>query len=158
MIVAQSFPTLCYPMNYNQPGFSVHGILQAKILEWVAIPFSRGSSWTRFKSWVSHTAGRFFIIWVPQVRSPGERNGYLLQYSCLGISWAEEPDGLQSMGTQRVGYDWENSIFTFIYIYIHVCICVCMYFTSSQTGLRTFAWELMLLINTILNLIFFLYL
>ena len=58
--------------------------------------------------------------------SPGERNGYLLQYSCLGISWAEEPDGLQSMGTQRVGYDWENSIFTFIYIYIYMCVFVCV--------------------------------
>ena len=47
---------------------------------------------------------------------------------------------------------------SYTYIYIHVCICVCVYFTSSQIGLRTFAWELMLLINTILNLIFFLYL
>ena len=37
--------------------------------------------------------------------SPGGGHGNLLQYSCLGISWAEEPDGLQSMGTQRVGYD-----------------------------------------------------
>ena len=43
---AQSCPTLCDPVDCSPPGFSVHGILQARILEWVAISFSRGSSWT----------------------------------------------------------------------------------------------------------------
>ena len=42
MVVAQSCPTLCDRKDYSLLGFSVHGILQAKILEWVAIPFSRG--------------------------------------------------------------------------------------------------------------------
>ena len=42
-LVAQSCPTLCDPMDCKLPGSSVHGILQARILEWVAIPFSRGS-------------------------------------------------------------------------------------------------------------------
>ena len=42
--VAQSCPTLCDPMDCNLPGFSVHGIFQARVLEWVAISFSRGSS------------------------------------------------------------------------------------------------------------------
>ena len=41
---ALSCPTLCDPMGCRLPGFSVHGILQARILEWVAVPFSRGSS------------------------------------------------------------------------------------------------------------------
>ena len=45
--VAQSCPTLCDPMNCRPPGSSVHGILQARILEWVAISFSRGSSQPR---------------------------------------------------------------------------------------------------------------
>ena len=45
--VAQSFLTLCDPMGYNPAGSSVHGILQARILEWVAILFSRGSSQPR---------------------------------------------------------------------------------------------------------------
>ena len=44
MLVAQSCPTLCDPMDCSLPGFPVHGILWAKILEQVAIPFSRGSS------------------------------------------------------------------------------------------------------------------
>ena len=42
--VAQSYLTLCDPMNCSPPGSSIHGILQARVLEWVAIPFSRGSS------------------------------------------------------------------------------------------------------------------
>ena len=60
--VTQSCPTLCDPMDCSPPGSSVHGILQARILEWVAIPFSRGSSWTRDWTWVSFIAGRFFTI------------------------------------------------------------------------------------------------
>ena len=44
VLIAQLCPTLCDPMDYSWPGSSVHGILQARILEWVAIPFSRGSS------------------------------------------------------------------------------------------------------------------
>ena len=46
-LVAQSCPTLSNPIDCNPPGSSVHGILQARILEWVAIPFSRGSSQPR---------------------------------------------------------------------------------------------------------------
>ena len=42
MLVTQSCPTLCDPMGCSLPGSSVHGILQARILEWVAIPFYRG--------------------------------------------------------------------------------------------------------------------
>ena len=45
--VAQSCPTLCDPMDCSLPGFSVHGIFQARILEWVSISSSRGSSWPR---------------------------------------------------------------------------------------------------------------
>ena len=49
-VCAQSRPTLCDPMNCSPPGPSVHGILQARILEWVAISCSRGSSQPRIKS------------------------------------------------------------------------------------------------------------
>ena len=44
-LFAQSYLTLCDPMDYSPPGSSVHGILQTRILEWVALPFSRGSYW-----------------------------------------------------------------------------------------------------------------
>ena len=58
----QSCPTLCDPMDWSPPGSSVHGILQERLLEWAAIPFSRRSSppsvWTR----LSYIAGRFFFF------------------------------------------------------------------------------------------------
>ena len=50
----QSCPTLCKPMDYSPPGSSVHGILQARKLEWVAMPSSRRSSWLRDRTWVSY--------------------------------------------------------------------------------------------------------
>ena len=50
-------------MDCSPPGSSVHRILQAKILEWVAISSSRGSSWPRDWTWVSCIAGRFFTVW-----------------------------------------------------------------------------------------------
>ena len=103
--VSQPGPSLCNPMDYSPPGSSVHGILQARILEWVAIIFSRGPSWPRNQTQVSCNAGRFFTDisgypWssagkestcnvgdlgsIPGLgRSPGEMNGYSLQCSCL---------------------------------------------------------------------------
>ena len=56
--VAQSCLTLCDPMECSLPGFSIHGIFQARILEWVAISFSRGSSWARDWTQVSHIVSR----------------------------------------------------------------------------------------------------
>ena len=50
-------------MACSLPGFSVHGIFQARILEWVTISFSRRSSWPRDWTWVSHIVGRCFTIW-----------------------------------------------------------------------------------------------
>ena len=63
MLVAQSCPTLCDPMDCRPPGSLVHEILQARIMEWVAMPFFRGSSRPPDRTWVSCIAGRFFTIW-----------------------------------------------------------------------------------------------
>ena len=60
--VAQSCPTLCSPMDSSPPGSSVHGIFQARILEWVAISFSRGSCWPRDWTRVSCIAGGCFTL------------------------------------------------------------------------------------------------
>ena len=57
--VTQSCPTFCNPMDCSPQGSSIHGILQARILEWVAIPFSRGPFQPRDQTWVSCIAGRF---------------------------------------------------------------------------------------------------
>ena len=70
--VAQSCPTLQDPMDYILPGSSVHGIFQARVLEWVAISFSRGSSRCRDWTRVSCTAGRRFTLWATRETTLGE--------------------------------------------------------------------------------------
>ena len=70
--------TLC-----NPSGSSVHAIFQTSILEWVAIPFSKGSFWSRDEIQVSCTAGRFFTIWA--TRKPCCCLDYFIQYSCCEI-------------------------------------------------------------------------
>ena len=62
-LVAQSCPALCNPADCSPLGSTVHGILQARILEWVAMPSSRGSSQPRDPTQASHVAGRFFTSW-----------------------------------------------------------------------------------------------
>ena len=62
--VAQSCLILCDPMDCSLPGSSVHGIFKARVLEWVAISFSRGSSQPRDQTQVSWVIGRRFTIWV----------------------------------------------------------------------------------------------
>ena len=84
--VAQLCLTLCNPMDCSPPGCSVHGIFQARVLEWIAIPFSRISSQPRDRTVVSCIAGRFFIIWTTT-----EAWEHLLQVinllSSLGRMW-----------------------------------------------------------------------
>ena len=58
----QSCPTLCNPMDGSPPGSPILGILQARILEWVAVPFSRGSFQTTDQTQGSRIADRFFIV------------------------------------------------------------------------------------------------
>ena len=60
--VAQSWPTLCDLMDCSPPRSSVSGIFQARVLEWVAISFSRRSSWPRDRTWVSHMVGRLYHL------------------------------------------------------------------------------------------------
>ena len=61
--VAQSCVTLCDPMDCSLPGSSVHGIFQSLVLEWIAISFSRGSSWPRDQTRVSHIVDRRLTVW-----------------------------------------------------------------------------------------------
>ena len=103
MLVPQSCLPLCNPMECSPWGSSVHGLLQARMLERVAIPFSKGSSWPRDWTYISCIAGRFFTVWATVVfpsGSPGEGNGNPHQYSCLKNSMDRGVCGLQSMGSQ----------------------------------------------------------
>ena len=62
-LISQLCPTLCNPTDYSPPGSSLHGILQERILEWIVVPLSRGSSQPRDQTQESnHITGRFFTI------------------------------------------------------------------------------------------------
>ena len=75
VLVAQSRTTVCECMDCIPPGFSVHGLLQTRILEWVAIYFPRGSSRARNRTQVSCITGRFFTIWAT-------REGFMVTLRC----------------------------------------------------------------------------
>ena len=81
VLIAQLCLTLCNPVDCSPPSFSDHGIHQARILEWVAIPFSGGFSQPRDPTWVTYFAGRFFTIW-----ANGDARGE------LSLQRWEEPD------------------------------------------------------------------
>ena len=80
-VLCRFSPTLCDPMDCSPPGFSVHGILQVRMLEWVAISFSRGSSPPRDQtsgSCGSCIAGRFFTT-----EPPGKPNAFIVREQLL---------------------------------------------------------------------------
>ena len=71
-LIAQSCPALATPWTISSLGSSVHGILQARMLEWVALSFSRGSSQPRDQTWVSYIScvgGGFFTDWAIRIHS-----------------------------------------------------------------------------------------
>ena len=79
-LIVQLCLTLCDPIVCSPPGSSVHGILQARILGWVSMPSSRGSSWPRTWTQVSHIAGGFFTIWATrETQNTGVGSHSLLQ-------------------------------------------------------------------------------
>ena len=88
--VAQSCLTLCDPVDCSPPGSSIHGIHQARILEWVAVSFSRRSSWPRDWTQVSRIAGRRFTLWANKealLMSLPEINLSLLQILTFHCIW-----------------------------------------------------------------------
>ena len=116
--VAQSCPTLCNPMDCSLPGSSVHGIFQARVLEWIAISFSRGSSNPGIETGASaleadtlpsEPPGKSSIMYVYTVSA---EKAMATHSSTLAwkIPWTEEPARLQSMGSLRVGHNWATSL------------------------------------------------
>ena len=81
-LVAQPHLTLCDPMDCSLPGSSVHGFLQARILEWVAMPSSRGSSWPRDWTQVSCIAGGVFTVWVTSWGEPSNELDVVPTLTC----------------------------------------------------------------------------
>ena len=95
--VAQSYLTLSDPMDCGPPGSSVHGIFQARVLEWVAIAFSVQNEY--LVAICSFTRSQKLVLITEKAMAPHS--------SILGwkIPWTEEPGGLQSMGLRRVGHN-----------------------------------------------------
>ena len=89
VLMAQSCPTLWYPMGCSLPFSSVHEVLQARILEWVAIPFFRVSSPPRGQTQVSCIAGRFFTIWATKEAPLIVLSRINLQFQGYSISFLE---------------------------------------------------------------------
>ena len=79
--------------HVQPPGSSIHGILQARILEWVAIPFYSGSSWLKGQTGVSSIAGRFYTVWA--TREAPQLSVSSVQFSCSVMPDYLRPHGLQ---------------------------------------------------------------
>ena len=126
VLVAWLCPTLCGPMDYCPPDSSVLGILQERILEWVAIISSKGSfqprDWTR----VSHIAGRFFTIW-----ATGEF--LLLTNICI----QKAPEHLYDFSLQLKFYDANSQPVHCIPLFKKQCIFFTSNFPKWLTKLRT---------------------
>ena len=82
--VTQSCPTLCHTMD-----LIVHGILQARVLEWVAFPFSRGSSQPRERTWISRVAGGFFTSWATREAHFCEKQWQWAGLKTIGLATLE---------------------------------------------------------------------
>ena len=83
-------------MDCSPPGSSVHEILQARILEWVAMPFSRGSSWPKGRTQVSCIAGRFFTIWATR-KTQGTVGLHREAEQSLKVMWPKAPRYLHTL-------------------------------------------------------------
>ena len=88
VLVAQSCPALCNPKDCSLPDSSVYGILQARILEWVAIPFPKGSSWLSDQTQVSCIAGRS-LPFEPPEKPFSDENAIMLDIS-YNLSWRRQ--------------------------------------------------------------------
>ena len=98
VLVIQSCPTLCDPMDCSLSGSSVHGILQARILERVSMPSSRGSSQPGDWTWVSCITSKFFTIWATREAHTyiyKLRTLFVLLFSLSIVSNSLWPHGLQ---------------------------------------------------------------
>ena len=89
--VTQLCPTLCDPMDCSLQGYSVHWIFQTRVLEWVAISFSRGSSQPRDQTQVSCIAGRQTLYHLGHQGSPGGQEGRNDQFSRSVVSNSWQP-------------------------------------------------------------------
>ena len=110
VLVAQLCLTLCDPMGCSPPGSSVHGILQAGILEWVAAPFSRGSSRPGIEPRSPALAGRFFNA-EPLGKPMQSPKGFCAS-ATMGKPWRQWAKGMRVRSNERGAicffYEWHG--------------------------------------------------
>ena len=135
-------------MDCSPPGSSVHGILQAKILEWVAIPFSRGSSQSRYRTCVSYTIADSFMSEPPgKPRVPRTSGGFWQQGSRAAESGSSQQGSPQptrrphSHHPEAGALPWINNILNVFYLYVNIHI-------SLPFGTRL---DLFILLNGFVN-------
>ena len=114
--VAQFCLTLCNPMNCSLPGSSVHGILQARILEWVPLSVSTVSSQPKDRTQVSCIAGRFFTFWAT-------REAFFLYLWCCSVTLNATEAQSRCVIKERPGYILlcVTGFFFENYIFLHLC-------------------------------------
>ena len=115
--------TLCDPIGHSPPGSSAHGILQARILEWVAIPFFRGSSQPRDWNWVSCIAGRFFTLWATREADTAYLQGKLIRIkkTFKGSSPLANPNSISgdlSQEFKRYKVFWTKMFISLLFIIV----------------------------------------
>ena len=129
----QSCPTLCDPLEHNLPGFSVHGIFQARILAWVPIRSSQGSSWPRDWTWVSCNAGRFFTA-EPQGKQTLLNCTYLYTKNICYMKYSVGQNFLLFFKVKI-----KDTVFSFSKNFIEQCINLNFITSSSQNFLSFWA-------------------
>ena len=112
-LVAQSCPILCNSMDCSPPGSSVRGILQARVLEWGAMPVSRGSSWPRDRPLVSCIAVRLFFTAEPQAVIISKNGCVELQVKMLSFMDRSRSQAFCPCGpnTQRRAWHVERTVY-----------------------------------------------
>ena len=104
--VVQSCLTPCNPLSCSPPGSSIHEVFQARIVEWVAISYFRGSSSPRDQTQVSGIAGRFFTIWASRVTT-------IHKFQINAVSQERRLQSLTNVNpalTGRIETTWDESI------------------------------------------------
>ena len=143
-VCSQSCPTLCDPMDYSSPGSSVHGVLHARVLEWVAISFCRGSSQFRDQTLISCVPclGRQVLyhcaIWEDSGCSKG-----------LSLPWRQEKNEKRWVWKKELLWSWGRESISpdmaELSLESELCVplCVCVYLALLMLGeLRTLeSWE-----------------
>ena len=144
-------PTLCNPMDCSLPGSSVHGIFQSRVLEWIAISFSRGSSRPRNQTRVSCIAGRRFTIWATREaqRKKGENTepntyGFRLENALLNTHTSEEDPAITVHYEQKSrGYEQcrcRSSLTGRGRLALSVIRCLVSECDQLQTEMRAKSW------------------